>query len=89
MAVDIPQQTADLLHQQGALQQIDVDDAAKLIEIVALVIRWRQEPPFDPILDGVWLQAGDAGHLAQHDAAAKEHRGKLLFDEGGVRPVDG
>ena len=50
VAVDIGQQGADLFHGHGGAEHIDGDDAAELLDGVALVHRAGQEAPLDPIL---------------------------------------
>ena len=60
---------------------------AELIEVVPLVIRRNQKAALDPVLHGVGFQAGDGGHLAQHNAAAQEHGCELIFNVAGLHAV--
>ena len=89
IAVDVGEQTTDLLHGQHFFQHIDVDDPAELIHIVPLMLRCWQKPPLDPVLNGIGLQPGDGRNLAQHDPTAEEHGGKLLLNKFGILPLNG
>ena len=89
LAVDVAQQSADPFHGQHALEHADGDHAAELIQGIPLLLRFGQESPLDPVLNGVGIQTGDAGDLAQGNAAAEEQSLELTPDGCGILPLNG
>ena len=85
-AVEVGNQLAALLQGQRPLEQIDVQNAADLLHIVAFAPGRREIAPLDPVLDGVGLQPGDAGHLAQGQPAREKQRLEHLIHPAGVLP---
>ena len=69
VAVDVLHHGADLFQGQRTFEHIDGDDPADLLQIITLIFGCGEKPPLDPVLNGVGLQAGDAGNLAEHHAA--------------------
>ena len=46
-----------------APQDVDVDDPANLLHVVALVLGMGKVTALDPVLNGVGFQTRDAGYL--------------------------
>ena len=76
VAVDVGDQLAALLQRQRTLEQIDVQDAADLLHIVALSPGRLKKAPLDPVLNGVGFQSGDAGHLTEGQSSRQKKRPK-------------
>ena len=78
---------AALLQRQRALEQIDVQDAADLLHIVALAPGRLKKAPLDPVLNGVGFQSGDAGHLTEGQSARQKKRPKYAVHPVCVLPL--
>ena len=65
-----------------------MQDAAELLDRVALILRWGQESPLHPVLHRVGLQTGNVGDLAEYHASCQEHGREHFFHAIGVIPLD-